>query len=295
MASNFQLQPFGGIERYSHAFRPRLPGALDRAIFQLRPYALRAHRLSESSGDPRIACGYHRLRELHFHAGATLRHPVGQAKMTTTEPIVTAIQPQASGLSSRLLNSYLRLANKPLLACGVVFFLTLGLRIALLPWLPVPRPAVHDEFSYLLAAEPIASGGVTNPPHKYWEHFETFHVLQQPTYASKYQPMQGLVLAFGQKLFGLPWAGVLLSSALMCAIVCWTLQGWLSPGLALLGGLLVMLKVGVLSYWVNTYWGGCVAAIAIALTIGSRSEEHTSELQSHLNLVCRLLLEKKKI
>src|SRR5260370_20426576 len=30
-------------------------------------------------------------------------------------------------------------------------------------------------------------------------------------------------------------------------------------------------------------------------SIVSRSEEHTSELQSHLNLVCRLLLEKKKI
>src|SRR4029077_4752638 len=28
---------------------------------------------------------------------------------------------------------------------------------------------------------------------------------------------------------------------------------------------------------------------------GCRSEEHTSELQSHLNLVCRLLLEKKDI
>src|SRR5260370_21738813 len=28
--------------------------------------------------------------------------------------------------------------------------------------------------------------------------------------------------------------------------------------------------------------------------IALRSEEHTSELQSHLNLVCRLLLEKKK-
>src|SRR5690242_20963191 len=27
----------------------------------------------------------------------------------------------------------------------------------------------------------------------------------------------------------------------------------------------------------------------------ARSEEHTSELQSHVNLVCRLLLEKKKI
>src|SRR5260370_29757062 len=29
-------------------------------------------------------------------------------------------------------------------------------------------------------------------------------------------------------------------------------------------------------------------------TSSARSEEHTSELQSHLNLVCRLLLEKKK-
>src|SRR5260370_29625181 len=28
--------------------------------------------------------------------------------------------------------------------------------------------------------------------------------------------------------------------------------------------------------------------------VAERSEEHTSELQSHLNLVCRLLLEKKK-
>src|SRR5687768_18189172 len=31
------------------------------------------------------------------------------------------------------------------------------------------------------------------------------------------------------------------------------------------------------------------------LAIGGRSEEHTSELQSRLHLVCRLLLEKKKI
>src|SRR2546422_6169569 len=32
----------------------------------------------------------------------------------------------------------------------------------------------------------------------------------------------------------------------------------------------------------------------IAGTLGLRSEEHTSELQSRLHLVCRLLLEKKK-
>src|SRR5260370_10251215 len=37
--------------------------------------------------------------------------------------------------------------------------------------------------------------------------------------------------------------------------------------------------------------GGMQQRVAIAR---ARSEEHTSELQSHLNLVCRLLLEKKK-
>src|SRR5260370_25289282 len=38
------------------------------------------------------------------------------------------------------------------------------------------------------------------------------------------------------------------------------------------------------------------AAVGAGLALGlKRSEEHTSELQSHLNLVCRLLLEKKKV
>src|SRR5256885_7496422 len=36
-------------------------------------------------------------------------------------------------------------------------------------------------------------------------------------------------------------------------------------------------------------------AIAPTATISNRSEEHTSELQSPCNLVCRLLLEKKKL
>src|SRR5207237_10604628 len=39
---------------------------------------------------------------------------------------------------------------------------------------------------------------------------------------------------------------------------------------------------------------GIVASIQLRFGQYHRSEEHTSELQSHLNLVCRLLLEKKK-
>src|SRR5882762_8267977 len=40
--------------------------------------------------------------------------------------------------------------------------------------------------------------------------------------------------------------------------------------------------------------GAVIAAAVPAAIAVTRSEEHTSELQSHLNLVCRLLLEKKK-
>src|SRR5438477_2051618 len=36
------------------------------------------------------------------------------------------------------------------------------------------------------------------------------------------------------------------------------------------------------------------ATLPVAESRARRSEEHTSELQSHVNLVCRLLLEKKK-
>src|SRR5690242_14971313 len=41
--------------------------------------------------------------------------------------------------------------------------------------------------------------------------------------------------------------------------------------------------------------GSSDAEIECVCRRNSRSEEHTSELQSHVNLVCRLLLEKKKI
>src|SRR5260370_24494407 len=39
---------------------------------------------------------------------------------------------------------------------------------------------------------------------------------------------------------------------------------------------------------------GAEVLVELLPGVAARSEEHTSELQSHLNLVCRLLLEKKK-
>jgi len=160
-------------------------------------------------------------------------------------------------------------AKKRILVVIYTFVFALGLRAALLPVLPIPVPQVDDEFSHLLLADTLAHGRLANPSHPMWVHFETFFVNWQPTYASMYYPGHALWLALGQVVFGNPFWGVLLSSALMCAAICWALQGWMPPQWALLGAVLVVIRVGSFSYWADSYWGGAVAALGGALTYGA--------------------------
>src|SRR5258708_10519099 len=79
-----------------------------------------------------------------------------------------------------------------------VGLLALGIRLALLPILPIPQPKVSDEFSYLLQSDTFSHGRLANPTHPMCIHFETFQENWHPTYASMYYPAYGAFLAFGQ-------------------------------------------------------------------------------------------------
>src|SRR5438477_4865008 len=69
----------------------------------------------------------------------------------------------------------------------------------------------------------------------------------------------------------------------------------LFPYTTLFRSILMALVLGVIEFGYALFQIQLVTSMAReGSNLIARSEEHTSELQSHVNLVCRLLLEKKK-
>jgi len=182
---------------------------------------------------------------------------------------IRTIQSVACVWSADLYRALGRLSRRKVLTCLLMAALPMAIRIVALRKVPIPEPLWDDEYSYLLGADTLASGRLANPPHPMWVHFETMHVNWLPTYATKFPPGQPLFLALGQRFLGHPWFGVWISFGLMCAALCWMLQGWMPPLAALLGTLVGMAALGIFRYWMDSYCGGAVPAMGGCLVVGA--------------------------
>lgn len=158
--------------------------------------------------------------------------------------------------------------KKPLVCVALTFVVATAVSLSITAVRGVPAPTVHDEFAYLLGADTFASGRVTNPTHPLWEHFESFHIIHQPSYTLKYPPAQSMTLAGGQWL-GHPIIGSCLATGLAAAALVWMLAGWLPRKYLWLVMLFGIFHPGLQIVWGQSYWGGNLALTGAALLIGS--------------------------
>jgi hypothetical protein len=199
-----------------------------------------------------------------------LRNPIGFGASDFIELIVAALLVLLAFISRRWAEPLARKLSQKTGWCMLLLaVLPVALRLALLAHHPVPSPDIYDEFGHLLVADTLLHFRLANPPHPLHQFFETFFVLQQPTYSSIYPLGQGLSMALGRMIFGNPWAGVLLSTAAFCSLCYWMLRAWTTPLWALVGGLLAVCEFGPLSQWMNSYWGGAFSATAGCLVFGA--------------------------
>jgi hypothetical protein len=164
-------------------------------------------------------------------------------------------------------NAFAKLAKARPLCFILIPAVSFVLNIGIVYHREFPRPRKHDEFSYLLAGDTFAHGRLTNPSPKFFEHFETPQEIMRPTRMSKYPPGQGLVIALGQAIAGLPILGIWISTAAACVAIYWMMLGFLPRSWALLGGLMAATSPALLD-WSQTYWGGSVAVLGGALLLG---------------------------
>jgi hypothetical protein len=246
----FPVRVYGCAQMTKCRIIAAVPSDLNAFLLQLRISVLVTASFHPGTFlSPDSAIGFGPFHFLELGAAAILMLLV---------PMRTSVQAKFRELADRTGWSMLLLAA-----------LSIGLRLALLPHCPIPVPSGSDDFAYLLLADTLRHFRLANAPHALPQFFEQIFVLQRPTYSSIYPLGQGLVLALGWMVSGLPWAGVLVASGLLSALCYWTLRGWTTPAWALVGGLLATFEFGPLCYWTNCYWGGAVSAIAGCLVFGA--------------------------
>lgn len=147
---------------------------------------------------------------------------------------------------------------------GVVGFVV----AMLIAWTRWPEPHMHDDFGNLLIASTLLEGRLTNPTPQAWESLETFHVVMQPTYASKYPIGLGAFLAIGKLILGSFAGGLWMCAGLASAAVAWMIAGVFPKRWACFSGLFTATHPYWQNGWSQEFTNGWLAVVGISCVVG---------------------------
>ena len=144
-----------------------------------------------------------------------------------------------------------------------------GFLIAMaISWSRWPSPTMHDDFGNLLVASTLLEGRLSNPVPEAWESMETFHVVFQPSYASKYPVGLGFMLAVGKLIFGTFAAGLWLCAGLASAAIAWMIAAHFPRRWAMASGLATATHPFWQNGWSQEFTNGWLAVTGTALVLG---------------------------
>jgi len=147
---------------------------------------------------------------------------------------------------------------------GIVGF-AVAMSIAFSRW---PEPYMHDDFGNLLVASTLLEGRFSNPVPAAWQSLETFHVILQPTYASKYPIGLGAMMALGKLGFGTCAAGLWLCAGLASWSIAWMVAGHLPRRWAAFAGLFAATHPYWQNGWSQEYTNGWLSVAGVSMVLG---------------------------
>ncbi len=166
----------------------------------------------------------------------------------------------------------------PVAVPGVAGFL-IAMAIAWTRW---PEPSMHDDFGNLLVATTLLEGRFANPVPSAWQSMETFHVIFQPSYASKYPVGLGVLFAIGKLLFGSFAAGLWICAGLASSAMAWMILAHFPRRWGLAAGLMTATHPYWQNGWSQEFTNGWLAVTGIALVLGGLLRIRRSYRQSQL-------------
>ena len=190
-------------------------------------------------------------------------------------PFTLAMMVLAAAITARPVKAFekveaflARIGERPILSILVICALVIVPRLALWPLIGAQDPVIGDEYSLILQAKTFLSGRLAVPA-SLPPNFEALYVLLAPTYSSIYPVLRSFPLLLGYLLGVGASGGVLLSMAALAVAVYWMVRVWMDARYGLVAALIVILRFGLFSMWVNSYWGGAFTALGGILILGA--------------------------